>query len=408
MITKIPMPSGGTNTDRLRILSWKKAVGEPVRRGDVLLEVETDKAVLEVESFAKGTLLKQAIPEGEFAVVGEVIAYIGNPEDAEDLNASAAKEKRARTTDGAGPEAVTERPAMPGRATPSPSSTAPRAVQATPAAKKAMRELGVSIAAVQAAIGKEILTADDVAQFAAQNRQNASLQAAPFDLQPLTSMRRGIADRMLIGASIPTFTAEIEIEVGECMLLRSDMNARQNGVKVAFHDIIAKGVALLCPTHPLVNASFTDEGIRIFRTVNVGIAVSIDHGLVVPVVEHVDQKTLAAIAAENARNITQVRDGKIDAELLRNGTFTISNLGGYAISRFTAILNPPQSCILAVGAIRTRAVMQGPSWREVPTMSITGTFDHRIVDGAYGAQFLRDLKSLLEHPQRIFRDLQSN
>ena len=408
MITKIPMPSGGTNTDRLRILSWKKAVGEPVSRGDVLLEVETDKAVLEVESFAKGTLLKQAIPEGEFAVVGEVIAYIGNPEDARDLNAPAAKEKPARTAESAGPEAVSERPAMPDRAAASPSSSAPRAVQATPAAKKSMRELGVSMAAVQAAIGKEILTADDVAQFAARNHQDASLQAAPFDLQPLTSMRRGIADRMQIGASIPTFTAEIEIEAGECMRLRSAINARQDGVKVAYHDIIAKGVALLCSTHPLVNASFTDEGTRIFRTVNVGIAVSIDQGLVVPVVEHVDQKTLVAVAAENARNITQVRDGKIDAELLRNGTVTISNLGSYAISRFTAILNPPQSCILAVGAIGTRAVKQGRSWHEVPMMSITGTFDHRIVDGAYGAQFLRDLKSLLEHPERIFSDLQDN
>lgn len=408
MITKIPMPSGGTNTDRLRILSWKKTVGEPVSRGDVLLEVETDKAVLEVESFAKGTLLKQMIPEGEFAVVGEVIAYIGNPEDAEDLNAPTAKTKPPRTAVSAGSETVTDRPAMPDRTGPSPSSTAPRAAQATPAAKKAMRELGVSMAAVRADIGKEILTADDVAQFAARNHQDGSRQAAPFDLQPLTSMRRGIADRMQIGASIPTFAAEIEIEVGECMRLRSDINGRQDGVKVAFHDIIAKGVALLCPTHPLVNASFADEGIRIFRSVNVGIAVSIDQGLLVPVVEQVDQKTLVAVAAESARNIRQVRDGKIGAELLRSGTFTISNLGGYAISRFTAILNPPQSCILAIGAIGARAVKQGGSWREVPMMSITGTFDHRIVDGAYGAQFLRDLKNLLEHPQRIFSDLQDN
>ena len=402
MITKIPMPSGGTNTDRLRILSWKKAVGDAVSRGDVLLEVETDKAVLEVESFAKGTLLKQAIPAGEFAVVGEVIAYIGNPDDAGDLNAPAAAQQSAQS---AGGQPAPERPSTPDRAVPSPAAAAARAAQATPAAKKAMRELGLSMAAVQAEIGKEVLSADDVAQFAARHQQDPSLQAAPFDLQPLTAMRRGIAERMRLGASIPTFTAEIEIEAGECMRRRSQINARQDGVKVAYHDIIAKGVALLCPTHPLINASFTDEGIRVFRTVNVGIAVSMAEGLVVPVVEQVEQKTLLALAAENARNIEQARDGKINAALLRNGTVTISNLGGYAIPRFTAILNPPQSCILAVGAIGTRAVRQGDAWREVPMMSIAGTFDHRLVDGAYGARFLRDLKGLLEHPQRIFSDL---
>lgn len=405
MITKIPMPSGGTNTDRLRIISWKKKVGDAVSRGDVLLEVETDKAVLEVESFAKGTLLKQAIPEGEFAVVGEVIAYIGNPEDAKDLDAPAANEKPAGAVPSVRTQKMTERPAMADRAAPSRSSTASPTIRATPAAKKAMRELGVSMTAVQAASGKEVLTADDVARFAAQTHQDPSPPAAPFDLQPLTSMRRGIAERMQVGASIPTFTAEIEIEAGECVRLRSEINGRQDGAKVAYHDIIAKGVALLCPTHPLVNASFADEGIRVFQTVNVGIAVSIDQGLVVPVVENVGQKSLVAIAVENARNIKQVRDGKIDAELLRKGTFTISNLGRYAISRFTAILNPPQSCILAVGAIGTHALKQGRSWREVPMMSITGTFDHRIVDGAYGARFMQDLKSLLEHPERIFSDL---
>lgn len=401
MITKIPMPSGGTNTDRLRVLSWKKAVGDTVSRGDVLLEVETDKAVLEVESFAKGTLLRQAIPEGEFAVVGDVIAYIGNPEDAKDLSAPVAEGDPARVVENSGSEGGAQRPAMPVPAASPRSSTAPREGQATPAAKKAMRELGVSMAAVQAATGKEILSADDVARFAAQRGQEPSLPTVPFDLQPLTSMRRGIAERMQIGASIPTFTAEIEIEAGHCMRLRSDINAREDGAKVAYHDIIAKGVAVLCRSHPLVNASFTDEGIRVFRTVNMGIAVSIDQGLVVPVVENVEQKTVVTIAAENARNIKQVRDGKIDAELLRNGTFTISNLGSYAISRFTAILNPPQSCILAVGAIQVRAVSKERAWRAIPMMSITGTFDHRIVDGAYGARFLQDLKSLLEHPEQI-------
>ena len=201
MITKIPMPSGGTNTDRLRVVSWRKGVGEPVNRGDVLLEVETDKSILEVESFAKGTLLKQAIPEGEFAVVGEVIAYIGNPEDAKDLDTPTGGEGGKRAPEGSEPGASTEKSAAPDRAASVRSSASTGAVQATPAAKRAIRELGVSIAAVHAATGKDTLSADDVARFAAAREHDRLQQGAPFDLRPLTSIRRSIADRMQIGAS---------------------------------------------------------------------------------------------------------------------------------------------------------------------------------------------------------------
>lgn len=401
MITKIPMPSGGTNTDRLRIVSWRKQVGEPVNRGDVLLEVETDKAILEVESFAKGTLLKQAIPAGEFAAVGDVIAYIGNPEDARELDTPIEEGRSGGGPEGTGPQRLTETPAVTDGALSVRSPISKGVVQATPAAKRAIRELGVSLAAVQAATGKEILSADDVARFA-ETKQGPSGQASPFELLPLTSMRRSIADRMQVGASIPTFTAEVEIEAGRCMHLRADMNAGETRVKVAYHDIIAKAVAVVCRNHPLVNASLTKEGIRVYRSVNVGIAVTIDQGLVVPVVPNVEEKTISAIAAENAENIKQVRDGRFAAELLQYGTFTISNLGSFAVARFTAILNPPQSCILAVGAIQRRAVWKDRTCHGVPMMSITGTFDHRIIDGAYGARFLQELKNLLEQPDQIF------
>ena len=402
MITKIPMPSGGTNTDRLRVIAWKKQVGDQVSRGDVLLEVETDKAVLEVESFARGTLLKQAVPEGEFAAVGEVIAFVGNPQDANDLETSAAKESPvhelddSRPTDGStmsaapgGPERLVEPSSTPG-------------VRATPAAKKSIRELGVSIAAVYASTGKETLHADDVARFVAARRQLASAESKTFDLQPLTMMRRNIAERMQIGASVPTFAVEVEVDMSSCTRLRSEMNARRNGDKLAYHDVISKCAAIASRSYPLVNASFTEEGIRIFRSVNVGIAVSLDEGLVVPVVTDVGRKDLITVATENAENIRRVRSGKFDPDLLALGTLTISNLGSYAITRFRAILNPPQSCILAIGSIQSRPVWREGGWREFPVMSITGTFDHRVMDGAYGARFLQELKNLLEHPQSLF------
>ncbi|MHB1828530.1 MAG: dihydrolipoamide acetyltransferase family protein [Steroidobacteraceae bacterium] len=401
MVTKIPMPSGGTNTDKLRIVSWKKQVGDAVNRGDVLLEVETDKSILEVESFAKGTLLKQAIPEGDFAAVGDVIAYIGTPEEANDLDKGVGDGKSSVPPEAFKPGVFPDPPSV---VTPAPlrSSAATVSVKATPAAKKALRDLGASIGAVHMASGKEVLRADDVARFAAKGNQSLPTQVTPFDLEPLSSIRRSIAERMQLGASVPTFSAEIEVDMSACTRLRSDRNARANSARVAYHDIIAKSVGIASRSWPLVNAAFSNDGIRVFRSVNVGIAVSVGQGLVVPVVNNVEEKALMAVAAENSRNIKAVRDGKFTPALLENGTVTISNLGGHAVCRFTAILNPPQSCILAIGAIQTRAVWREQAWREVPMMSITGTFDHRVLDGVYAAQFLQELRSLLQNPDQIF------
>ena len=154
-----------------------------------------------------------------------------------------------------------------------------------------------------------------------------------------------------------------------------------------------------------MNASFTDKGIRVFRSVNIGLAVSLEQGLAVPVVCDVRGKDIAALAEANAANIAQVRTGKFDPKILENGTLTISNIGKYPITRFTAILNPPQSCILAVSAIQSRGVWVNGQLREQPTAAITGTFDHRVIDGRYGAEFLTGLKELLEHPASNFYSL---
>lgn len=407
MLTKIPMPSGGTNTDQLLVISWKKQVGDPVKRGDILLEVETDKAVLEVESFAAGVLLKRAVEEGEYCTAGEVIAYVGKPEDDAELDRPVAKiEPEASEIDDFAPivtpKSTKPAPSTPaGRATPAPLSAG--GVKATPAAKKAARDLGLDLQDVRKRAGKEVLHRDDVSQVARQQGPAAdSSDSMAYELRPLTTMRRIIAERMQLGASVPAFTAEIEVDMSGAMQLRSDLNAHLRDVRVGYHDILAKCVAIAAADYPLVNASFTEDGIRIYARVNIGLAVSLDQGLAVPVVTNVREKDIAAIARENTANIAQVRSVKFDPKVLENGTFTISNLGVYPISRFTAILNPPQSAILAVGAIQSRPVWVEGRWAERPTVSLTGTFDHRVVDGAYGAQFLTRLKELLEHPHLIF------
>ena len=410
MLTKVTMPSGGTNTDQLLVVAWLKNVGDAVKRGDILMEVETDKAVMEVESFAQGTLLSKNIEVGSYGTVGDVIAYIGNPEDMNELNSAPQQKKSAAA------EVDDFTPIMPLAAAQKDSHSpvhtdgglpAKGEVKATPAAKMSVKELGLNLADVHQRVGKEILRRADVIQFAGEPNRASTALSIPAaaagnvmacDLIPLTPMRRIIAERMQVASTIPAFTAEIEVDMSACIRLRSDFNQFAEGTKLSYHDIIAKAVAIAVGDYPLVNAAFTDTGIKVFRTVNIGLAVSLEQGLVVPVVCDVRAKNIPALAQENASNIAQVRTGKFDPRLLENGTFTISNLGKFPISRFTAILNPPQSCILAVGSIRNCPVWSAGQWREQATANLTGTFDHRVVDGSYGAKFLTRLKELLEHP----------
>lgn len=408
MPTKITMPSGGTNTDQLLVVSWKKNVGDTVKRGDILLEVETDKAVLEVESFAQGTLLKRLVEEGSYGTAGDVIAYIGKPEDLTALEAeSISIEPTAGDLDDFTPIVPATLASGSDTTHTAQATSSNQLVKATPAAKKEVRDRGLDLAEVHRSVGKDILHRNDAVQFASvgEGYSNPNLgtgDATGFTLVPLSPMRRTIAERIQIGSSAPTFMAEIEVDMTGCIRLRDDLNQHSKGCRFGYHDIIAKCAAIAAGDYPLVNASFTDQGIRIFRSVNIGIAVSLEQGLVVPVVCDVRGKDIASLAKENAINIAQVRTGKFDSKLLENGTFTISNLGRYPITRFTAILNPPQSCILAIGSIQSRAVWADGQLREQPTAAITGTFDHRVVDGSYGAEFLTSLKELLEHPHLLF------
>jgi pyruvate dehydrogenase E2 component (dihydrolipoamide acetyltransferase) len=411
MLSKITMPSGGTNTDQLLVVSWKKKAGDAVKRGDILLEVETDKALLEVESFAQGTLLKRVVEEGSYGTVGDVIAYIGDPEDLTALETESTPNKPAAgDLDVVTPTEPTTlaMPVSEPEATPSAQAdSSNRTVKATPAAKKEACDRGLDLAEVHRSVGKEILRRSDVAQFSGGRAGSPdSIRAVGdvtgFTLVPLTTMRRIISERMVAGSSVPTFTAEIEVDMTDCIRLRSVLTEHFKGIKFGYNDIIAKCVAIAAGDYPLVNASFTDKGIRVFRSVNIGLAVSLEQGLVVPVVCDVRGKDIASLAEANAANIAQVRTGKFDPKILENGTLTISNIGKYPITRFTAILNPPQSCILAVSSIQSRGVWVNGHLREQPTAAINGTFDHRVIDGRYGAEFLTGLKQLLEHPALIF------
>lgn len=398
MLNKITMPSAGQTTDTLTIVRWVKSVGEPVKRGDILLEVETDKANLEVESFAKGTLLKILFSEGDAVKAGEVIALVGAEGD---LVAAAAEP----ATSAPAPDADDDdyAPILPAAAaggnsrqepavSPKPCPTGPVLYQASPAAKKVARDRNVSLECVAAATGKSLVKKADVLAF-----EDGTAGSSDYDLVPLTAMRRTIAARMLASTStIPTYTVEIEADMTALVAMRSEY--KRAGEKVAFHDLLTKCVASAIDKHPYINGSYSDEGLRIHKRINVGIAVAMDNGLIVPVVRDVRHKRIAGIARDSAALVEKARSGKLTQQEIQGGTITISNLGVYPVSRFTAIINPPESCILAVGGTINRPCLVDGQLQERPVATITATFDHRIIDGAYGAAFLADCKRYIENP----------
>ena len=201
--------------------------------------------------------------------------------------------------------------------------------------------------------------------------------------------------------TIPAFTLEAEVDMSRCAALRKELNGRKGDVRIAYHDLVAKCLAAAARRHPLVNASWREDGIRVYRSVNVGLAVARDEGLVVPVVKDVAGKGLEAVARENAQNVAAARGGTIRPEALEGGTITLSNLGMFPVRRFTAIINPPQTCIVALGAIAGRPAWIDGAWAARPTLCVTASFDHRVLDGAEGAAFLKDLQELLESPAML-------
>lgn len=394
MISKIVMPPGGQTTETSLVSSWLVSIGDAVKRGDILLEVETDKATLAVESFANGVVIDILVPAGTEASEGDVLALVGSEQD------RAAYQKETAPRPAAMPEEDEYQPILKARPEPAAAATnetavpsRPGAYPAMPGAKKEARERGVDLSRVVPATGGVIKRAD-VTGFA--DSAAAAAQGGESELIPLSRMRKAIAARMLESVStVPAFQETVLVDMRAAMALREQLKKKTN---VSYNDIIARCVCAAVKDHRLINASYTDEGIRVHRQVNVGLAVSVDGGLLVPVVKNAQAMSLGQIARQSAAQIAKARDGALPPDDMAGGTITLSNLGMYAIEQFTAIINPPESCILAIGRIHERPVFEAGAWQAVPFAAITATFDHRVIDGAYGAAFLTDLKAVLENP----------
>ncbi|MDZ4810237.1 MAG: pyruvate dehydrogenase complex dihydrolipoamide acetyltransferase [Bacteroidota bacterium] len=403
------------------IAAWHKNVGDTVKKGEVLAEIETDKATMELESYKNGTLLHIGAQKGEKIPVNGLLCIIGEKGKV-DVNAIVAAVNSGEVSTGStvnAPEQVSESPkisAEPAKETvqTEASSANNGRVKASPLAKKLAAEKGIDIKAISGTGDGGRITKADIDNYMPA-AQTAATTAAPKTVIPAVvpvfvagqegytdipnSQIRGIIAKRLGESkfSAPHFYLTMEINMDNAMTARAQLN-EISPAKISFNDLVVKAAALALRQHPAVNASWMGSAIRRYSHVHIGIAVAIEDGLIVPVVRFADQKTLPQIAAESKELAGKAKNKKLQPNEFSGNTFTISNLGMMDIDEFTAIINPPDSCIMAVGRIKEVVVKKGEGFAVSNFMKVTLSCDHRSVDGATGASFLQTFKKYLENP----------
>ncbi len=399
------------------VAAWHKKVGDKVKSGELLAEIETDKATMEFESYVDGILLYIGVQKGETVAVDALLAVFGK--EGEDVSAIVAAEGAAPAAKEEAPTAAAPAPKAPvaeapkAVATPSPvaAAHAPAAapvpfnegrMRVSPLAKKLAEDKGLPLQYIPGSgDGGRIVRRDVDAFMAGASVQSASAVES-YTEENVSQMRKTIARRLAESKfTAPHFYLTMEINMGRAVEARAAMNAA-TGSKVSFNDMVVKATALALKQHPKVNSSWQGDTIRYNHHVHMGIAVAVEEGLLVPVVRFADTKTLAQINQEVKTFAEKAKTKKLQPSDWEGNTFTISNLGMFGIEEFTAIVNPPDACILAVGAIREVPVVKNGMVVPGHTMKLTLSCDHRVVDGASGSAFLQTLKAMLEEPVLMF------
>jgi pyruvate dehydrogenase E2 component (dihydrolipoamide acetyltransferase) len=403
------------------IAGWHKQIGDTVKKGEVLADIETDKATMELESYKDGILLYQGAQAGEKILVNDLLCIIG--QQGLDIAPIVAALKG-----GAAPATAPAAPAQPAQATstpqaaPTPTATAasPASMQvvnegrifASPLAKKIAKEKGIDLKYVQGTGEHGRITRTDLDNYTPSNTASAARSVAPrntnfvgqvsFVDTPVSQMRKTIARRLSESLfTAPHFYLTMKINMDATIAARTVVNETAP-VKISFNDFIVKAVALALKQHPKVNSSWLGDVIRENHHVNIGIAVAVDEGLLVPVLRFADGLSLDEISVSVKEFAKKAKDKKLQPSDWEGSTFTISNLGMFGIDSFTAIINPPDACILAVGGIAQEPVVKNGQIVPGNVMNVTLSCDHRVVDGATGSAFLQTLKSYLEEPIRMF------
>ena len=416
MATLITMPGVAAGNDAAQILSWLKKEGEAVNINDELLEVETDKAVVEVAAEASGTLARILVPAGQSAEVGAPIAVIlaAGEGDAELQAALAGIPSAAPATAPTSEVAATvaAAPAVAAPATSSaPSENSTGRIFASPLARRLAQEAGLNLATLHGSGPHGRIIKNDVLKAQAQQPAAVTTTAAPaaapaasnaaYTAQPHSAIRRTIARRLTESKStVPHFYLQAECRVDALLALRAQINQTASQ-KVSVNDLIVKAVAVTLQAMPEMNVSWTDEALLQYHDVDISVAVSTDAGLITPVVRNANNLSLSALS-QNVRQLAErARDGKLQPNEYQGGSFTISNLGMYGVQNFAAIINPPQAAILAVGAAERRVIAEGDDMVIAQMLSMTLSVDHRAIDGALAARWLARFKETLEAPLSI-------
>ena len=463
MITKVFMPKLSDAMETGKVIKWLKKEGDVVKGGDVLVEVETDKANVEIEAFGSGVLRKIVVEEGGTVPVGEMIGVIADPnEDISSLATASAKPAppapvaaapapaaKPAPAPAAAPAAAGPLPAMESyqsvpattavvpmapaaAAAPAPVAAAPvpagGRVKASPLARKIAGQAGVDLQLIQGTGPGGRIIRRDVEAAQAAPRPAAVPAAAPqpagaprptavparpqfvipprpeaeFEDVAMSPMRAAIAKRMPMSkAPVPHFYVTSEVAMDEAWALREQLNALDGQPKISVTDMVIKAVALALIKNPGINAQLNGQAIRVHHRAHIGIAVALDQGLITPVLRDCDVKPLGRIAVESRDLADRARGGKLRAQEMSGATFSISNLGMYDVEEFSAIINPPEGAILAVGSVLHKPVVEDGELRVGRRMKMTISCDHRVMDGAMGARFLQDVKRLLEEPLRL-------
>jgi pyruvate dehydrogenase E2 component (dihydrolipoamide acetyltransferase) len=398
------------------IAAWHKKVGDQVKKGDILADIETDKATMELESYKEGKLLFTGAEKGQKIAVNDLLAIIG-----EEGKVNVQQIVDASKNKGTTPVAAKETAAEPvtAKSEPAPQAAESHAlngdgrIKASPLAKKLATEKGIDLSKLHGSGDFGRIIKKDVAEYtpaasapAAQTQKAAAIASLPagqpsFEDVPVSQMRKTIAKRLAEAKfSAPEFYLTIQVDMDQAVSSRVKINETAP-VKISFNDFVLKATALALKKHPAVNSSWMGDKIRVNHHVNIGVAVAVEDGLLVPVVRFADTKSLSQISVEVKEFATRAKNKKLQPADWEGSTFTISNLGMFGMDEFTAIINPPDSCILAISSIQQVPVVKNGAITIGNVMKLTMTCDHRVVDGATGAAFLQTLKGLLEEPLRM-------
>ena len=432
----IRMPKMSDTMEEGVIASWLKKVGDEIKSGDILAEVETDKATMELESYDDGVLLHIGVKDGDSVPVDGVIAIIGEKgedvneilkdiendtssvDNSEEVNETPIEkeiEVKVETPAPAPAPTPTPTPAPAPAPAPAPEekniSSNDERIKASPLAKKLADEKGIDLSNISGSGDGGRIIRKDIEEYKGIPAKTAEVQKEiklpqihseeSFEEIPVTQMRKTISKRLAESKfSAPHFYLTMEIDMDNCIEGRKKIN-ESSEVKISFNDIILKACAVALRKHPMVNSSYLTDKIRINHHVHIGVAVAVDEGLLVPVIRFADNKSLSHISAEVKSLAKRAKDKQLQPSDWEGNTFTISNLGMFGISEFTAIINPNDSCILAVGGIKSTPVVKNGEIVPGNIMKLTLSCDHRLVDGATGAAFLQTLKELIEDPIKI-------